>query len=260
MGKCSVRTKVRALALAAAVLLFAGSAAAQRLDRLDCFLYSRADDAYACVDFALGSDDAGGRDPARMPDVARWVQRGAAAWGGHRGIALVTGDSNDEGERTLLAVAERAYAVRARGRAPSATRLPSPRGPISRPVDGSRSPASTSASRPSSTKATRARMPSAASTRGARRRLRATASKGARSCSAAAPNGAAIARSCSTRAARRASRSACARSTARKARAASAPARSSSASPTCAAVRADEASGSECSGASPEGFEPSSSP
>jgi len=118
MGKCSVRTKVRALALAAAVLLFAGSAAAQRLDRLDCFLYSRADDAYACVDFALGSDDAGGRDPARMPDVARWVQRGAAAWGGHRGIALVTGDSNDEGERTLLAVAERAYAVRARLRRP----------------------------------------------------------------------------------------------------------------------------------------------
>jgi hypothetical protein len=108
-----------AVALGAA---FAVSAAARgdrvRLDRVGCHLYSPAADAYACVDFALQSDDTGMRDVSRQPDVTRWVQRSRSAWGGHRAIALVTADSRHEDGASLLFIAERAYQHTARLRRP----------------------------------------------------------------------------------------------------------------------------------------------
>ena len=111
----------QALALVAA-LWPVGAAVAQRprvrLDRIECFAYSAATGGYACVDYALQTDDASNRDPVRYPDVTRWVQRTRAAWGGHRGIALVTGDGDHDVGATRLNVAERAYDVRGRLRRP----------------------------------------------------------------------------------------------------------------------------------------------
>jgi hypothetical protein len=105
-----------AVALATAVAPAAGDRV--RLDRLGCPLYAPATDTYACVDFTLESDDVGSADVSRRPDVTRWVQRRPAAWGGHRAIALVSADSLHDDGVTLLAVAQRDYARRARLRRP----------------------------------------------------------------------------------------------------------------------------------------------
>lgn len=127
----------------AAIVIAASSALAQRRPppaswtELECFGYSPADDAYACVDFELVSDDEGARGVAKVRDVLRWSQRGRAAWGGRRGAALVRRDSRAEGT-TSLAIAERAYDVDAplrRLRSAARVRAEVARAGYDRPVD-----------------------------------------------------------------------------------------------------------------------------
>jgi hypothetical protein len=71
-------------------------------DRPSCFAYSPADDAYACLAFGLGADDAG--TAFRPMDFELWMAPAGTAWSGLKAVSMVGPERT-----TLLMIAHHEY-------------------------------------------------------------------------------------------------------------------------------------------------------